>query len=59
MNDTGRALIMNAVTVLITLAVAFGVSLTSEQSAALTGAGAVVVNLIAFFWKAGQEPGGT
>lgn len=57
MNDTGRALLMNGVTALITLAVAFGVSLSSEQSAALTGAGAIVVNVIAYFWKDGQEAG--
>lgn len=58
MNDTGRALIMNAVTAGIALAVAFGISLTPEQSAALTGAGAIAVNLVAYFWKDGQEPGG-
>ena len=47
--------LMSSVVAVVALASAFGVSLTQEQSAAITGLGAIVVNLIAYFWKTGQQ----
>lgn len=57
MNDTLRMLLMNLMTAAIALAVAFGLNLTEEQSVGLTGFGAITINLVAYFWKTGQEPG--
>jgi hypothetical protein len=48
-------LIMQAITVLVGLAVAFGVSLTQEQAAGLVSAATIIVNLVAYYWKSGQE----